>query len=107
MPSTSGASWRLIVSTSGSSGIVSAYEVAARQPLGAAAGEMAQHARADIGERPVMPMAGPGASGLRALLHLPGQRQQRRVLAGVVGAGVRRVDPMVGSHDQQVPAAQA
>ncbi len=33
-----------------------------------------------------------------------GDRQQRRVLARVVRARVRRVDAMVGRHDQQVPA---
>src|SRR4051794_41439274 len=74
-----------------------ADEALARQVLRAPAAEPLQHARADVGERPVVaPAAGPGADG-----------EQRRVLARVVAVRRGRVDAVVGGEHEQVTGAEA
>src|SRR3954470_10844380 len=83
-PSTRGASWRRIVSTSGSSGKGGSRQVAG------AGGQPAVDGGADVGQRPVV------APARRA------DREQRRVLARVVGVRRGRVDAVVGGQDQQV-----
>src|SRR3954451_13804510 len=98
-PSTAGASWRRIVSTSGSSGIASsmppaiapsaADEALAGELAGRAAGEPLERARADVGERAVV-----AAPVVRAE-----DGEQRRVLAGVVAVRRGRV--------HAVPAVEA
>src|SRR3954447_26085813 len=106
-PSTAGASWRRIVSTSGSSGIASsmppaiapsaADEALAGELAGRAAGEPLERARADVGERAVV-----AAPVVRAE-----DGEQRRVLAGVVAVRRGRVHAVVGGEDQQVTRTEA
>ena len=92
-PSTSGASWRLIVSTSGSSGIRAlAYERLARggrrasRPVSQRSTLAPTSASGPSWRAPPRPAP---ACRRRASI-APVTRQQRRVLARVVGAGVRR-----------------
>ena len=83
----------------------------ARQRGRIAPGQPAQDRRADVRERdrrgaaaerpsPPSPRSPRGAGASIS----PRDGQQRRVLARVVGAGVRGVDAVIGGHDQQVAA---
>ena len=108
-PSTSGASWRLIVSTSGSSGIASsAYE---RARPGSASGA-SRHRSASAAPSRRRPRADhrdarrPCPAAATRAQHLTGDGEQRRVLARVVGPWMSRVHAVIGGHDQQVALAQ-
>src|SRR3954447_19954387 len=109
-PSTTSASWRRIVSTSGSSGIAPSmpggYAAATGVRSGAprlpdealpghlfhrAPGQPVERARADVGERAVVAAAVMGAE----------HREQRRVLARVVAVRRGRVDAGGGGEDQE------
>src|SRR3954454_14787672 len=106
-PSTAGASWRRIVSTSGSSGIASsmppaiaplaADDALARQIAGRAAGEPLERAPAGVGERAVVASAVVRAE----------DGEQRRILAGVVAVRRGGVDAVVGGEDQEVAGPEA
>src|ERR1700733_2955916 len=105
-PSTSGASWRLIVSPSGSSGIRLAYEGIPRKAVSTFAGEPGEDAGAHVGERAIVtPTAEPAAGSGVAGEHLTSDGQQRRVLARVVGARVGDIDAVICSDDEEIVVA--
>src|SRR3954453_21899369 len=103
-PSTRGASWRRIVSTSGSSGTADSVRGArwrseegrARKLLGLPAREPLQHRGSNVGQRAVVAVAVLAREG----------GQQGRVLARVVGVRRARVDAVVGGEHEQVAVAQ-